>query len=143
MGLLNKTKKTVISTFPVDKWLDLDNLKNNAKFTTDAAKSLFTPKQATMPETFDSAVDRLDLSEKDIKQRQTEFLRLYWFFTGFCVLMFVYGLYLVSKSSVNGFCVTFALAIYLLTQAFKYHFWYFQIKNRKLGCTLKDWFQMK
>jgi intracellular multiplication protein IcmV len=31
------------------------------------------------------------------------------------------------------------IAVYLVTKAYVAHFWYFEIKNRKLGCSFKEW----
>jgi len=36
-----------------------------------------------------------------------------------------------------------ALTLYVLTQAFRYHFWLFQLRNRKLGCTLSEWWNAR
>ena len=54
--------------------------------------------------------------------------------------IFLYFLYLsVFRHNLMGACMTFSLTLYGLSQAMRYHFWYFQIQSRKLGCTFQEW----
>jgi len=58
------------------------------------------------------------------------------------VVSFVFAFYLLLvERTVSGFLIGLAVAGLFASQAFRYHFWYFQIQQRKLGCTLEDWKQ--
>jgi intracellular multiplication protein IcmV len=50
-----------------------------------------------------------------------------------------YALYTAFKGSMTTSLISFCLALYALTQAFRFHFWLFQLRNRKLGCSIKEW----
>jgi intracellular multiplication protein IcmV len=52
-----------------------------------------------------------------------------------------YAVWLAFQRAWLGLLPTLAISVSVLSQAFRYHFWLFQIKTQKLGCTLNDWFQ--
>lgn len=145
MGIFRSSKKLagrIIDT-RVDRWISWEYLSE----TTDRFKILITdifiPKKASFSETFDEALQRLELSEEDLIQRKKEFSRLFYFFLGLTLLIIVYALYMAVKGNMVPSLIAFCLALYALAQAFRFHFWLFQVKNRKLGCTLKEWFNSR
>ena len=143
MGFFSRTKEVggYIFNFKVTKWLALDQIKDGAKQITELSKNVFIPAQSEHVETFEEAMVRLQLTEDDLKQRQIEFKRLLIIYLCVAVLIFCYSVWIAyAYRNFYGFCIGFSLTIYVLTQAFRYHFWLFQIKNKKLGCTLRDWF---
>ena len=145
MGLW-KTTKTVTSKLidiRVDKWMSLDYIKDVSSRTRYILKDLVVPQKATRTETFEQALERLHLSENDIAQRKIEFTRLLYTFLTIAGLIISYALYMIIMGNPISSLVSFCLSLYALSQAFRFHFWLFQIKNRKLGCTLKEWFNSK
>ena len=50
-----------------------------------------------------------------------------------------FSLYLLFSGFLLSCLLAIAVSILSLSQAFRYHFWYFQIKHRKLGCTFEEW----
>lgn len=141
MGFLRSSKKVAgkLIDVRVDKWISWDYLLE----TTDRFKVLLLdvalPKRATYAETFEEAMSRLDLTEADLKQRQREFLRLFYFFLILAVCVIIYGLHTALKGHLLPSLIAFCLSLYALAQAFRFHFWLFQIKHRKLGCSIKEW----
>ena len=123
----------------VDRWMSWDYISE----TTDRIKSsvgdLMTPEKPKYKETFQEAMIRLDLTEADIQQRKKEFTRLFYMFLLIGVCIIGYAVYMASQGYFGACLISFCLACYALTLAFKWHFWLFQIRNRKLGCTLKEW----
>ncbi len=92
-------------------------------------------------ETFEEALQRLNITEQELEQRRKEFTRLMITYILIAIAVFAYGVYVVSMhKNIAGFIMCFAITIYTLTHAFRYHFWIYQIKYRKLGCSLRDWF---
>ena len=56
------------------------------------------------------------------------------------VLILMYSVYLFIEGGHKGGIVALVVMFIALVLAFRYHFWYFQIKQRKLGCTIQEWF---
>lgn len=142
MGIFRSTKKlsTKIVDVRVDKWLSVDYLKETTNHFKVILIDIFVPKKPKFSESFEEALQRLELSEKDLQQRKEEFTRLFLFFTILSLSVISYGIYLAYKGSFGASLIAFCLSLYALTQAFRFHFWLFQLKNRKLGCTIKEWF---
>lgn len=143
MGFFSGIKNAggAIFNFRVTKWVGLDQIKANSRNLVNIGQSLITPQQANYKETFEEALVRLNITEEQIQQRRKEFTRLMVIYLGISLLIFAYSIFIVYKyKNIMGFIMGFALTIFALTHAFKYHFWIYQIKHRRLGCTLREWF---
>lgn len=140
MGFFSRTGKILKPLVDIPRWMDLPNLAKNGKMIVDIAKSLIVPPKAKRTETFKQAMVRLRLSEADIIQRTKEFKRLFLIFSAIFIGLLSYTVYLFSLGSIRPGLVTLVLVFIVLAQVFRYHFWLFQIKHRKLGCTLHEWF---
>jgi intracellular multiplication protein IcmV len=145
MGIFRKTKGIAgsIIDIRVDRWMSLDYISETTSRFKGIIKDTFTPQKASRSETFEQALKRLELTEDDINDRKREFKRLVATFLAISLAVICYGFYLALTGNVFSAFVTLALSLFSLSQAFKYHFWLFQIKHRKLGCTLKEWFNDK
>ena len=121
-------------------WLGYDALKDQTKTIYSIVKDVAEPAKPQRTESFQEAMKRLNVSEKEAKN----ILEYYWqyalIFFVFGILDLIYGFYLLLyHRTFFGFVLAFSVMILLFGQSFKYHFWYFQIKKRKLGCTLQEW----
>ena len=138
MGVFKKVANRLVD-IRVDKWMSLSYISE----TTNRFKGLLTeivvPKKATYSETFEEAMLRLELTEADIMQRKKEFTRLCYFFVVLAIGVLGYALYLAFTGTMIAALIAFCLSFYAFTQAFRFHFWLFQLKHRKLGCTFKEW----
>ena len=126
--------------YRVDKWIGYEYLKESFHKTGQIGKDLFKPEQATRQETYEEALARMGLTAEDIRKREKEFWGMLIFYS---VLMFAimgYALYLAFQGALLATLMSFSLSFYCASQCFRYHFWLFQIKHRRLGCTLKEWF---
>ena len=104
-------------------------------------RDLFNFKQLPVrEETFEEAVARFNLSEADILQRQKAFGRLAAFYLFIAVCLGIYTGYLYYKSAFLSMLMTLVLILLACSFAFKEHFWYAQMCQRRLGLTFKDWF---
>jgi intracellular multiplication protein IcmV len=90
-------------------------------------------------ETFEQAMARYQLTEDDLRERKKMFQIQLLIYTLGSILMAVYTFYLVKEGYWMSMTFSLALLIYLIVSALKSHFWIFQIKQRKLGCTLQEW----
>lgn len=143
MGFFSRVKDvgSVVFNFKVNKWIGYDQIKSSTKNIFQVGQSLVTPEHADYQETFEQALQRLNITEEQLKQRLREFTVLLIVYILIAVAVFSYSIYIAIKyKNLMGFIMGFGVTIFALVNAFKYHFWIYQIKHRKLGCTLKEWF---
>lgn len=127
----------------IRRWLDWDRTKSFTIALKNAIKFLFVPQQVstTSTESFEAAVNKLNLSEEDLLVKQKSLFRLSWLMLVLGVLIFIYSLYQLFYGSFKAFSVGLVVTCIAFTLAFRYHFWYFQIKHKKLGCTFNEWYR--
>ena len=129
------------SIFNVRSWSDWDRMKSFTSYLGNGFKKFFVPQEPVARESFEEARKRLNLSDTDLVARQRGLLRLSLIMAVFAVLLLFYGIY--QHINVHFLSASLSLVVMLiaLVLAFRYHFWYFQIKERKLGCSVREWFK--
>lgn len=124
----------------VPAWMGMNHLLRTANDISTLSRDLFTFKRPPLrEETFEEAVARFNLSETDILQRQKAFGRLAAFYLFIAVCLGVYASYLFYKAAWLPVLMTLVLILVACSFAFKEHFWYAQMRQRRLGLTFKDW----
>lgn len=125
-------------------WLNYNELKTYNRIIWDNIKNIGDVETPTRTETFDEAVQRFDLTDAEVKRISDTYL-LYaivlvmiaaFSFAGAFVVLIGYGTF-------AGFILALLCTALLLCFAFRFHFWHFQIKHRKLGCTIQEWWRGK
>lgn len=139
MKILNFAKRIVRPFVNVSAWMGYEQLKETTKSLADYIKNIFIPQQAQHTETFEEALKRLNLTEEDIKQRAKTFTWMTIFWLVMAIAVLVYGIYIAGYGSWHGFIACIAITLVALAQAFRNNFWLFQIKQKRLGCTFKEW----
>ncbi|MHB1946837.1 MAG: type IVB secretion system protein IcmV [Gammaproteobacteria bacterium] len=123
-------------------WLGYDYVKAQSLGLFGTIKLLFGAKieEGPQDETFEQAKQRLNLTDEDIATTEMNYLLLTAFYAsvGFVIVCAAFYL-LITDASYAAFILALALSTVLFGQAFRSHFWYFQIKSRKLGCTFDEW----
>lgn len=127
--------------FNVRAWADFDRMKSFTTYLGNGFRRMFVPQRQEAEESFDEAMVRLNLSEKDLKIKQSSLYRLCLFMCATALVFFAYAIYQVFYGSYRATIVSLAVMLIALALAFRYHFWYFQIKERKLGCTIQEWYR--
>lgn len=129
--------------FDPSGWFGFDVVKENTKLSWAVVKEVFTAKTPTAEatENFAEAQKRLRVSEQDLIRLNKYFFTIAWVFLIAAILAFVFAVVIVLDGYFFGFVFALSATVLFLGQAFKYHFRYFQIKKRKLGCTLAEWRQ--
>ncbi len=127
--------------FNVSRAMGLGFLSSFNKTIAHNARLLFKPKKSDRQETFEEAKIRLNLSEEDIQKRARDCAKFALGFAIFAFLTLFYMIYLFWHAHIAAGLLAFVITVMVLTQAFRYHFWYFQMKSRKLGCTFKEWLE--
>lgn len=121
-------------------WIGTETLSQQTSAMWLVIKSLFTPEKPVHKETFAESMQRQGLTEADIKEAQDDytFYALIFLVLGIALVVFAFYL-LFTHAAFFAWLLALAAAGLSLVQALKYDFWAFQIKNRKLGCTLAEW----
>ncbi|HLF66879.1 MAG TPA: type IVB secretion system protein IcmV [Gammaproteobacteria bacterium] len=122
------------------RWADVPLLKRMLSFMHHIGMSIFKNRKNEEPnETFEEAVKRLKLSEADLIVRARLF-KIQILLYGFATLgVAIYLAYLVAGGHWLSAAINLFIMMLLLVCTLRSHFWLFQIKQRKLGCTLDEW----
>jgi len=146
---MKKQKKSRItgllkSVFNVRSWIDYDRLKSFTTYLGTGIKKMFVPEPIDVVDTstsFKEMVTSLNLSEQDLADRARGLYRLSIIMGVIAGAMFVYAIWHMVFGNWKATIVSLVVSCLGLVLAFRYHFWYFQIKERKLGCTLREWYK--
>lgn len=136
--LIGDTAKSVVD---VPSWVGYKYLKNIANSIYAYVKSMLkgAHSKAVKKETFMQAVERLQLTEEDLQKKSRHFTHQIYFFLLLATCCLVYSFYLFFQAAIFAAIFSLFIVVFLLLKAYIAHFWRFQIKQRKLGCTFKEW----
>lgn len=137
----SRTKSVLSRILNVRSWADWDRMKSFTLYLRDGIKRLFVPEKKQADETFDAAMQRLGISEDALALKKNALFRLTIIMLSVAVLVFFYMIYQLIFGSFMAAIVSVVVVMIALVLAFRYHFWYFQIKSRKLGCTFEQWYK--
>ncbi len=147
MPLKDVVKVSRKTFFNPSGWLGYDMLKT--QFTTSWAvlKNLYTvpgTTPVTQAETFEQAAERFKLSDEQLSKTAFNFLIYSSIFVVCAVITVIFSIYLlVHHATFAGFVLGLATTAVFGAYAFRFSFWRFQIKHRKLGCTFQEWLSGK
>ena len=142
MGFRNYVKNTVKDNVNVKGWAAWDTIKQNSKTIGSLIQDLKAPdlSKSVVKITFAETMKKYGLTEKDLQRR----MKTHLFVAVFCAVLgfgaIGWGIYLLSKGMITSALVALALAALMLAYTFREHFFYFQIKQRRLDCAVKEWF---
>ncbi|MGV3740071.1 MAG: type IVB secretion system protein IcmV [Gammaproteobacteria bacterium] len=139
----SKTKRLVLFFFNPRVWGDWDRSKAISLFFLEMIERFFVlrGKNKKTTESFEHAVAKFDLDEKTLQAKATGLKRLSYSLVGVAIFLFLYTFYQLFFGSYRGAIIALIEVGIALVLAFRYHFWYYQIKQRKLGCSVKEWFK--
>lgn len=143
MGFRRTVKKGIFSGLNVKRWVGIDHIKENGRIIGGLFNSLFnssSKKETTRKETFEECMRRLNLSETDLIERIKSGKKIILFCLLGSGLTLIYLFYLLSYGRYLASVVTFVLTLLFLVYAFREHFNIYQIKQRRLGCSFKEYF---
>lgn len=141
MGVKNTVKRHVKEGFNVRQWLGLDNLKKDAKKLKNMmADVLIPPKSDSIRvETFEESLERLNLTEADVQKRIRTCVWTIAFLVTIIFVLMCYAFYLWHQHLHRGVFLCAILMLLLGSFTFREHFYYFQMKKRRLGCSVLEW----
>lgn len=121
-------------------WLDVDGVRTSTRNLWVIIRDLFVQPTPTRRETFSEAKKRLNLTDAELKNigQRYQLFSYMFLLLGITVLVFSFYLF-IYHFTISGFILGVVTALLFFGQAFRYNFYYFQIKHKKLGCTFKEW----
>lgn len=126
--------------FNVRTWVDWDRTKTAAGYLKHSINIFFFIQPKEKAEPFDEAMVRFNLTEDELLNQKKGLYRLSLIMVGVAFLLFLYAISQFVYGSWMSIVLSFVLVSLALVFAFRYHFWYFQIEQRRLGFTLSEWF---
>jgi intracellular multiplication protein IcmV len=128
--------------FNLRVWFDYDRTRTFLIYVVNGLVRLLRLQPKPASQSFDVVLKELKLAPEDLKNKQRALLRLCVFMLALASAAFAYALYLLLFGAFKAAFVCVAIILLALVLSFRYHFWYFQIKERKLGCTIREWFEI-
>ena len=136
----SRIRRVITNIFNVRYWADWDRMKAYTLYLGTAIKNLFVPQNNEASESFEEAQKRMHISDSAMLVKQKSLFRLSLLMLVIAMLLFAYALYHLILGNFLAFILSLVVMMIAGVLAFRYHFWYFQIKERKLGCTISEWF---
>lgn len=135
-------RRLVKRYFNFPEWLGADALMGGARTIKDLYRSVTTFKREHRCETFEQAVERLNLTEERIVKRRREFFWMSIFYTAVALATLAYGYYGYTHGySWSAVTICVLLSFMVSVYAMREHFWYVQMSKRKLGVSFNEWLQ--
>ena len=145
MSKMKILKKTITAGWDVSAWVGLKQISRNASLIKDMAKSVFaTQDQASIAkkgETFGQAMKRLGLSEADLQQQIKKSTQIIFFCGLLSIPMLAYTVYIFWSQFYLSGLVCSMLTFVLFAYAFREHINRFRLQQRRLNCSLREWFE--
>ena len=138
---MSRTTGLIKTLFNVRSWADWDRMKAFTLYLLNGTKQYLVPQKTVDKESFKEAKKRLNLTDADLLARQKGLLRVSLIMVFFAFSLFVYAIYHFIYLQFLGGILSLVVMCIALVMAFRYHFWYFQFKENKLGCTTQEWFK--
>lgn len=120
------------------RWMGLTQVWANGRAIVKMLKDLRVHRPPTHTESFEEAIQRLNLTEEDVKERIRHCFILTIVYTTATLFFLFYTIYMVIHGHL-GMILGILLTALMATFAYREHFWYFQMKTRSLGNGFKDW----
>ncbi|MBK2123861.1 hypothetical protein [Fangia hongkongensis] len=120
------------------KLLMVDLLKLQSKVIISLAKNLFSVPTSKTNICYDD-LKSLDIDDDRLMLITKKLRLIYKGCLLVAVVIFMYCLWLLWSKLYWLSLLAFAATILSLAQAFKHHFWLYQIKQKRFGCSFKDW----
>jgi intracellular multiplication protein IcmV len=128
--------------FRIRAWADWDRVKEYSLYLGNGIKDFVVPNHKASEESFEDALARLEIGEQELLIKQKALYRLSLVMVGAAVFILFYTGYLLFYGTWRAVMVSSMVMVIALILAFRYHFWYFQMKSRKLGCTFQEWYRV-
>lgn len=138
---LQTLKNTAKSTFNISGWFGTKQVKDTNRTLVSLIKPVFGKEAEHEDESFEDAVARFGLNDKDLKQKQRGLTQYLIVYALGAVALMIYFLYLLFSAHFFVALLVLGVLGLLGCKAYQAHYYYYQIKHRVVGTTFKEWFQ--
>lgn len=135
------TRKLFRRAFNFKAWFDWERTKSFTSYLIQGFRHLFVPHSAKKAESFEAVKINLQLTEEDLASQQRSLKRLSLIVLITSIFIFGYSFYQLLYGGLLACMISFIVAIIALVLAFRYSYWHFLIKERKLDVSIKDWYR--
>ncbi len=141
MSMIRRVGRVFLPFGNFKRMVGWDHLKTSYKNVFASAKAMTDRQDSAhvIKETFDEAVQRLNMSEANIVAKTKSFFRTAILFLVMAVAVFIYALDLLFTGHILATIIALILVVLAFSLAFRDHFWYTQMKQRRLGLSLREW----
>lgn len=141
MGIWSSFKKGVDAILYIrpKRWVSWDFLKKNTQENAQLVKSAFTVQEANRKESFSQAVHRHGLTETEIQTIKSRYTIFSYLYTTVGLALVLYSIQAFFEKAYLQSVGTICLSSFVFSMAFRYSFWAFQIRKKRLGCTFRQW----
>lgn len=128
------------SAFSIKGMMSYNNIKIGADFVQGMGQAVLKKSEDELRESFEEAIARQGLTLEHVQNMQRIYLRnaIIYFLIGLSLAC--YSIWCFINGYFNAGIIDLTLTAYIFVCCIKSHFWYFQIKQKKLGCTFKEWY---
>lgn len=143
-GLTYRAARGVYRNFMnVPAWLSYSFMKELSTGLYTSVRQLFIKPEAQRNETFEQAMLRLKLTDKDIKKKVKEVSRLSYLYMLLTLGLWAYSVYLFVVAPLASACLAVLIGAICGLKFMKTRFWIFQMKQQRLGCSFRDWLNFR
>ncbi|PIQ44142.1 MAG: hypothetical protein COV52_08645 [Gammaproteobacteria bacterium CG11_big_fil_rev_8_21_14_0_20_46_22] len=143
-GLAYRATRGIYRNFlNVPAWLSYSYLKDLSGGVYGSVRQLFIKPEAHRSETFEQAMLRLKLTDKDVRQKIRETARLSYLYILLTLALWAYSVYLFIVAPLASACLAVVIGGICAVKFTRMRFWIFQMKQRRLGCSLKEWLSFR
>lgn len=141
MGFRSYIKNTVKANTNVKGWSGWDTVKKNATVVKTFVDDLKVPETdaSSVQLTFEAAMKKYGMTEADVAKGMKARLQSAWICLAFSIAALVWMVYLFYIGMFLSGLVSLSLSALMAAYGFREHFYYFQMKRRKLNCTINEW----
>ena len=120
-------------------WFGWDQHKDNLSALSRLLGFLLCRRAQAQPETFEQALKRLSMTEADLQQRMQNGFWVIAFCLGLAVAMGFYMHFFIMRGQLMPHLTCLMLILVLLTYAVREHFNLYQMRQRRLGCSFREY----
>lgn len=136
------TRRLFGRVFKVREWMDMDRMGTSLSYFFTRSRRLFTVPQAEQKEhSFEAAKKKFKLSDEQLDKQQHA-LHLWGLILFVCALLVLgVAIYFLIQGAWKAGLLSLVVTGIAGALAYRYHFLAFEIKQRKLGCSVSEWFR--
>lgn len=137
MKFFPKTRKKV------KRIVGYDEVKGNAQFIAGLAKQIISLLGVARKNTKSKPIHsftELGYTKEELSQKREIFKKFFFFYFLATLLALLYAIFLFVQNEYRVGILALCFMLLCLSQAFRYHFWLFQLKRDRPGSGLKEWF---